>query len=94
MRWSAGSATRSRRCAGGASSCSTTPPTRRNAVHALGCVACKPEAELALPDDLTERVARMAADDPSPKVRLEAAHALECRRRATQAVAAAGDRAP
>jgi HEAT repeat protein len=53
---------------------------RRNAVHALGCVACKPGAEPDLPGELVERIERMAREDLSAKVRREAAHALACRR--------------
>jgi HEAT repeat protein len=53
---------------------------RRNAVHALGCIACKPDAEVDLPPSLLERIAHLAQTDPSRKVRGEAAHALACRR--------------
>lgn len=55
---------------------------RRVAVHALGCVACKPAANPELPAELTDRIVDLAATDPSAKVRREAAHALACRRRA------------
>ncbi len=51
---------------------------RRNAVHALGCIPCKPKAG-PLPPDLLNRVAQIAASDPSEKVRREAAYALACR---------------
>ncbi len=53
---------------------------RRIAVHTLGCVACKPGANVDLPPDLVERIAQMAQADPSRKVRGEAAYALACRR--------------
>lgn len=52
---------------------------RRNAVHALGCVACKPTADPALPDELLSRISDLATNDPSAKVRREALHALACR---------------
>lgn len=53
---------------------------RRNAVHALGCIACKPGAEPDLPVELVDRIERMVREDPNAKVRREAAHALACRR--------------
>jgi HEAT repeat protein len=55
------------------------PRVRRNAAHALGCVACKPAWTGGLPSAITEKLARLAAGDPSPKVRSEAAYALACR---------------
>ena len=55
------------------------PRVRRNAAHALGCIACKPDWDGALPEDITEELARLAAADPSEKVRHEAALALACR---------------
>jgi hypothetical protein len=55
------------------------PRVRRNAVHALGCVACKPDAADQLPAELLDRIAAMADDDPNRKVRAEAAYALACR---------------
>lgn len=52
---------------------------RRNAVHALGCLACKPGADLsAVSDEVLARVADMAGRDPSPKVRAVARWALAC----------------
>jgi hypothetical protein len=55
------------------------PRVRRNAVHALGCGACKPGWSGALPLDVLEKVARMATADPSQKVRAEANRTLACR---------------
>jgi HEAT repeat protein len=55
------------------------PRVRRNAVHALGCVACKPEWAGALPLDVVEKIAQMATADPSAKVRAEAHRTLACR---------------
>jgi HEAT repeat protein len=52
---------------------------RRNAVHALGCAACKPTSDATLPESSLTKVEAMAAGDPSGKVRREAAHALACR---------------
>ena len=52
---------------------------RRNAAHALGCVACKPEWTGGLPDVVIETLTSVAADDSSAKVRAEAADALVCR---------------
>lgn len=54
------------------------PRVRRMAVHALGCVACKPTAT-ALPEDLMVRIMEMGRHDPNPKVRMEAGVALSCR---------------
>jgi vesicle coat complex subunit len=54
------------------------PRVRRNAAHALGCLACKPEWDGALPTAALERLMQVAAEDPSPKVRREAAVALFC----------------
>jgi HEAT repeat protein len=54
------------------------PRVRRNAAHALGCLACKPEWDGALPTTAVLRLMRIAAEDPSPKVRREAAAALVC----------------
>jgi HEAT repeat protein len=51
---------------------------RRNAAHALGCVACKPEWSRALPAQVTEKLIDLAGQDPNVKVRSEAAHALSC----------------
>jgi HEAT repeat protein len=51
---------------------------RRNAAHALGCGACKPEWDRALPTLTLQRLRDLAATDPSEKVREEAAVALTC----------------
>lgn len=52
---------------------------RRNAAHALGCVACKPELRGGLPHGVTAKLARTAAEDANQKVRGEARMALACR---------------
>jgi HEAT repeat protein len=54
------------------------PRVRRNAAHALGCLACKPEWDGALPTAAFERLEQIAVEDPSPKVRREAVAALLC----------------
>jgi HEAT repeat protein len=55
------------------------PRVRRNAAHALGCVACKPDWQSALPPHVTAALDRLATSDPNAKVRLEARRALRCR---------------
>ena len=55
------------------------PRVRRNAAHALGCVACKPDLDGGLSDDVLDRLALAARTDPNAKVRAEARHALACR---------------
>jgi hypothetical protein len=55
------------------------PRVRRNAAHALGCVACKPEWRGGLPHGVTTKLARTAAEDANQKVRGEARMALACR---------------
>jgi len=55
------------------------PRVRRNAAHALGCVACKPGWSGGLPPHVTSQLLTMAAEDPNPKVRNEAVLALACR---------------
>lgn len=55
------------------------PRVRRNAAHALGCIACKPTMTNRLPAATLEALARIAADDPNANVRAEAALALQCR---------------
>jgi HEAT repeat protein len=55
------------------------PRVRRNAAHALGCVACKPEWDGSLPDETVEKLSHLATHDPNAKVRAEAAYALSCR---------------
>jgi HEAT repeat protein len=64
------------------------PKVRRNAVHALGCEACKPTWDGSLPAGTLERIEALAADDPNAKVRAAARHALECRPRSLGARAA------
>jgi HEAT repeat protein len=51
---------------------------RRNAAHALGCIACKPEWNGVLPTTTTAKLLQLAATDVSMKVRAEASHALSC----------------
>lgn len=48
------------------------PRVRRNAVHAVGCPACKPTASLSCDPALLARLQQIADDDPSSKVRREA----------------------
>jgi HEAT repeat protein len=55
------------------------PRVRRNAAHALGCLACKPEWDGRLDDDVVDRLASMAAHDPNAKVRAAAQASLSCR---------------
>jgi HEAT repeat protein len=55
---------------------------RRNAAHALGCVACTPNWDGGLPDGVLESLSELAASDPNTKVRNEAVWALACRRSA------------
>jgi HEAT repeat protein len=55
------------------------PRVRRNAAHALGCAACKPNRDGALPADAVERLTDMAAGDENAKVRAQARSALACR---------------
>ncbi len=55
------------------------PRVRRNAAHALGCVACKPQWSGALPPQVTEKLIGLATQDPNMKVRNEVALALACR---------------
>jgi hypothetical protein len=55
------------------------PRVRKNAVHALGCVACKPGWDGGLPLEAVEKLARVATADPSEKVRAEAHRTLACR---------------
>jgi HEAT repeat protein len=52
---------------------------RRNAAHALGCVACKPGWAGDLPDAAREKLTSMIASDGNEKVRLEAQRTLACR---------------
>jgi HEAT repeat protein len=54
------------------------PRVRRNAAHALGCVACKPEWSGSLPAEVMQKLASLAADDPNAKVRAEASSSLSC----------------
>jgi HEAT repeat protein len=52
---------------------------RRNAAHALGCIACKPTWDGVLSRATTAKLAQLASSDTSAKVRAEAAYALSCR---------------
>jgi HEAT repeat protein len=54
------------------------PRVRRNAAHALGCVACKPSWDGVLANETIARLAELAESDPNAKVRGEAARALSC----------------
>jgi HEAT repeat protein len=55
------------------------PRVRRNAAHALGCVACKPDWDGGLPAHIVARLERLATSDPNAKVRAQALYALTCR---------------
>jgi HEAT repeat protein len=52
------------------------PRVRRNAGHALGCVACKPSWDGSLPGGAAAKLRQLAAADPNPKVRAEAQRTL------------------
>jgi HEAT repeat protein len=52
------------------------PRVRRNAAHAVGCVACKPPWDGSLPDGAADRLLRMAEADPNAKVRAQAQRTL------------------
>ena len=52
------------------------PRVRRNAAHALGCVACKTAWDGTLPDVAAGRLLRLAESDPNAKVRAEAQRTL------------------
>lgn len=52
------------------------PRVRRNAVHALGCRACKPSAVPAPGPALLARLQQIADGDPNAKVRAEAARSV------------------
>ena len=54
------------------------PRVRRNAAHALGCVACKPAWNGQVAASVVEKLAEMSANDPNPKVRQEANRSLAC----------------
>ncbi len=54
------------------------PRVRRNAAHALGCVACKPDWTGRLESAVTDLLIRLADHDPNAKVRAEATQALAC----------------
>lgn len=58
------------------------PRVRRNAAHALGCAACKPEWSGELPAEVIAKLTAVANADPNPKVRAEESRALGCRRSA------------
>jgi HEAT repeat protein len=53
------------------------PRVRRNAAHALGCIACKPTWSGELPAEALVRLQARAASDPNQKVRAEASFALD-----------------
>jgi HEAT repeat protein len=55
------------------------PRVRRNAAHALGCVACKPAWSGELPNTAIGKLQALAESDPNQKVRAEAKRALQCR---------------
>lgn len=55
------------------------PRVRRNAAHALGCIACKPGWCGALPTQITAQLTQLATSDPNAKVRAEAQLALSRR---------------
>src|SRR5262249_9123316 len=52
------------------------PRVRRNACHALGCLACNPSWDGILPAGAAGKIRQLAATDPNPKVRAEADRAL------------------
>lgn len=52
------------------------PRVRRNAAHALGCAACKPDWAGSLPDEVMMKLASLAAEDSNRKVRSTARAAL------------------
>ena len=49
---------------------------RRNALHALGCAACKPTADICLSPETRARIRELADSDPNGKVRDEASRLL------------------
>jgi HEAT repeat protein len=55
------------------------PRVRRNAAHALGCIACKPAWSGELPNIAIGKLQALAASDTNQKVRAEANRALQCR---------------
>jgi HEAT repeat protein len=60
------------------------PRVRRNAVHALGCVACKPDWDGTLPIGVIGLLMEMSTTDVNDKARREASSALaalRCRQR-------------
>ena len=83
---------RTRASGGGASNCSTTSPStiaaispllddpvprvRRNAAHALGCVACKPEWNGTLDAETVAKLEHLAASDENARVRRDARFTL------------------
>jgi hypothetical protein len=58
------------------------PRVRRRAVHALGCLGCKPTAGPLPPIGILDRITRQAENDTNQKVRGEACLALAYRARA------------
>ena len=49
---------------------------RRNAAHALGCLACKPKWDKTLSPEASSKLSHTASSDPNEKVRYEAQLAL------------------
>jgi HEAT repeat protein len=54
------------------------PRVRRNAAHALGCVACKPTWNGQLAASVIEKLVDMATNDANQRVRQEARRSLAC----------------
>lgn len=54
------------------------PRVRRNAAHALGCVACKPAWDGQLAAPVIKKLAEMSVGDANAKVREEARRSLAC----------------
>ena len=54
------------------------PRVRRNAAHALGCVACKPTWDGRLAAPVIEKLTEMSTSDANEKVRQEALRSLAC----------------
>lgn len=52
------------------------PRVRRNAVHAVGCRACKPSAQPSRDPELLAGLRQIAEHDPNAKVRAEAARSV------------------
>jgi hypothetical protein len=54
------------------------PRVRRQAANALGCRMCKPDWDGALPTQIADKLAQIAASEVNLKVRAEARAALAC----------------